>query len=51
MRRYHCYPHFTVEEMRHRENEQLVQDLNPGSLNHLTVTLSNFMKPRDECVR
>ena len=36
---------FTAEEMKHRESEPLVQALNLGHLNHLTIILSNFIKP------
>ena len=43
--------HFTAEEMKQRESKPLVQALNLGHLNHLNIILSNFIKPRDECLR
>lgn len=41
---------FTAEGMKQRESKPLVQALNLGHLNHFTVILSNFIKPRDECL-
>lgn len=40
---------FTAEGMKQRESKLLVQALNLGHLNHFTIILSNFIKPRDEC--
>lgn len=42
---------FTAEGMKQRESKPLVQALNLGDLNHFTIILSNFIKPRDECLR